>query len=58
MEKEVSSEIPWTETEDKEKFYFENQMVCMIFNQGEMTLVEYGKDDVMGTFRYPSLYPT
>jgi intraflagellar transport protein 172 len=41
--------------EEKERFYFENATVCMIFNGGEMTLVEYGKDEVLGTFRYFNL---
>ncbi|KAJ1542591.1 hypothetical protein HK096_009222, partial [Nowakowskiella sp. JEL0078] len=44
------SEIAWTGS-GNERFYFENQQVCMIFNAGEMTLVEYGVNEVLGSVR-------
>ncbi|KAJ3125766.1 hypothetical protein HK098_008226 [Nowakowskiella sp. JEL0407] len=45
------SEIPWTGGGGMEKFYFENMHVCMVFNAGEMTLVEYGVNEVLGSVR-------
>lgn len=57
IERQISSEIPWSDVEEKERFYFENQTVCMIFNGGEMTLIEYGKDEVLGTFRTEWINP-
>jgi len=35
------SEIPWR-NDGREKFDFSNPGVCMIFNNGELTLIEYG----------------
>lgn len=32
-----------------EKFYFENPNVCLIFNAGELALVEYGENVVLST---------
>ncbi|KAI9201990.1 uncharacterized protein BJ171DRAFT_584638 [Polychytrium aggregatum] len=34
------SEIPW-QGSSNEKFYFENPQVCMVFNAGELSIVEY-----------------
>lgn len=50
------SEIPWVGT-GKEKFYFENPAVCMIFNAGELTLVEYGQSDILGSVRTEHMNP-
>ena len=40
-----------------EKFYFENANVCMIFNAGELSLVEYGKNEVLGSVRTEFMNP-
>ncbi len=40
-----------------EKFYFENNNVCMIFNAGELSLVEYGKNEVLGSVRTEFMNP-
>jgi len=46
------SEIPWHHTNKKdEKFNFENPNVCMIFKAGEMSLVEYGQNEILGCAR-------
>jgi len=50
--KDLTSEIRWEDVDDNEKFYFENPNGCMIFNNGEMTLVEYGLHKPLGTFRF------
>lgn len=34
-----------------EKYDFSNPNVCMIFNAGELTLVEYGNNEPLGTCR-------
>ena len=57
IERNLVSEIPWSETDDKEKFYFDNPNCCMIFNDGEMILVEYGRDEILGTFRTELVNP-
>lgn len=50
------SEIAWRGT-GEEKFYFENPAVCMIFNAGELTLIEYGVNDVLGSVRTEHMSP-
>ncbi len=47
---EKSSELPWN-FNSTEKFDFSNPNVCMIFNAGELTLVEYGNNEIMGYCR-------
>lgn len=32
-----------------ERFYFENPNVCLIFNAGELSLIEYGENIVLST---------
>jgi len=44
------SEVPWSGS-GREKFTFENEKVCMVFNSGELTLVEYGRNEVLGSLR-------
>lgn len=51
MERNLLSEVVWPYSEKNEKFYFENPSVCMIFNCGELTLVEYGNDQILATVR-------
>lgn len=34
-----------------EKFDFSNPNICLIFNAGELTLVEYGNNEPLGTCR-------
>ena len=36
------SEIAWSATGGNEKFVFQHNNVCMIFNAGELTLVSEG----------------
>lgn len=44
------SEIQWRGS-GKEKFDFSSDRVCMIFNAGELILVEYGHNEILGTCR-------
>lgn len=52
------SEIPWKSVAgSEEKFYFENESVCMIFSGGELTLVEYGAQDALASVRTEFMNP-
>ncbi|KAM4772549.1 intraflagellar transport protein 172 homolog [Rhinophrynus dorsalis] len=51
------SEVAWKGSGGNEKFFFENENVCMIFNAGELTLVEYGSNEVLGTVRTEFMNP-
>ena len=44
------SEVPWQLT-GREKFVFDNPQVCMVLAAGELCLIEYGKNEVLGTCR-------
>jgi intraflagellar transport protein 172 len=50
------SEIPWTGS-GNEKFHFDNAQVCMVFNAGELSLVEYGVNEVLGSCRTEHMNP-
>lgn len=50
LESSSLSEIQWRGS-GKEKFDFSNDRVCMIFNVGELILVEYGHNEILGTCR-------
>ena len=34
-----------------EKFDFGNDNICMVFNAGELTVIEYGNNEPLGTCR-------
>nr|XP_032825685.1 intraflagellar transport protein 172 homolog [Petromyzon marinus] len=51
------SEIAWQGSGGNEKFFFENENVCMVFNAGELTLVEYGSNEVLGSVRTEFMNP-
>uniref|UniRef100_A0A8C4WQ59 Intraflagellar transport protein 172 homolog n=1 Tax=Eptatretus burgeri TaxID=7764 RepID=A0A8C4WQ59_EPTBU len=51
------SEITWQGSGGNEKFFFENENVCMIFNAGELTLIEYGENEALGTVRTECVNP-
>uniref|UniRef100_A0A2K5EYN7 Intraflagellar transport protein 172 homolog n=1 Tax=Aotus nancymaae TaxID=37293 RepID=A0A2K5EYN7_AOTNA len=51
------SEIAWQGSGGNEKYFFENESVCMIFNAGELTLVEYGNNDTLGSVRTEFMNP-
>lgn len=40
LTRSLQSEISWANTGRHERFYFENPNVCLIFNAGELSLVE------------------
>ncbi|XP_041357336.1 intraflagellar transport protein 172 homolog isoform X2 [Gigantopelta aegis] len=51
------SEIPWQSSGGNEKYYFDNESVCMIFNAGELALIEYGANEVLGVVRTEFMNP-
>lgn len=50
------TEVPWHGS-GSEKYYFENENVCMIFNAGELCLIEYGASEVLGSVRTEFMNP-
>ena len=50
------SEVPWNGS-GSEKYHFDNPQVCMIFNSGELTLVEYGRNEILGSCRTEHMSP-
>lgn len=44
------SEVQWRGS-GNEKFDFSNPNVCMIFNAGELLILEYGNDEILGSCR-------
>ncbi|XP_008560724.1 intraflagellar transport protein 172 homolog [Microplitis demolitor] len=51
------SEIPWEDKSNSEKFFFEYPGVCLIFSSGELTIVEYGKNEILGSVRTEAVNP-
>ncbi|KAM5126276.1 intraflagellar transport protein 172 homolog [Mantella aurantiaca] len=51
------SEVAWPASGGNEKFFFENENVCMIFNAGELALVEYGSNGILRTVRTEFMNP-
>ncbi|XP_024146740.1 intraflagellar transport protein 172 homolog [Oryzias melastigma] len=51
------SEVPWSGSGGNEKFFFDNENVCMIFNVGELSLVEYSSNTVLGSVRTEFMSP-
>ncbi|XP_069028434.1 intraflagellar transport protein 172 homolog [Embiotoca jacksoni] len=51
------SEVPWPGSGGNEKFFFENETVCMIFNAGELSLVEYSNKEILGSVRTEFMNP-
>lgn len=50
MESGLQSEVAWHGS-GNEKYDVNNPGVCLIFNAGELTLVEYGNNEILGTCR-------
>ncbi|XP_033977130.1 intraflagellar transport protein 172 homolog [Trematomus bernacchii] len=51
------SEVAWPGSGGNEKFFFENESVCMIFNAGELSLVEYSSNEILGSVRTEFMNP-
>lgn len=57
LTRNLCSELPWSVSGRHERFYFENATVCLVFNAGELTLIEYGVDYPLGTVRTEFVNP-
>lgn len=57
IELNLISEIPWDDKSNNEKFFFEYPRVCLIFCTGELTIVEYGNNEVLGSVRTEAINP-
>lgn len=57
LERNLLSEIMWPNSGRNEKFYFDNVNVCLIFNVGELSLVEYGENEILGSVRTEFMNP-
>ncbi|KAJ3607079.1 hypothetical protein NHX12_026594 [Muraenolepis orangiensis] len=51
------SEVAWPGSGGNEKFFFEKETVCMIFNAGELSLVEYENNEILGSVRTEFMNP-
>uniref|UniRef100_A0A7S1KTE2 IF140/IFT172/WDR19 TPR domain-containing protein n=1 Tax=Percolomonas cosmopolitus TaxID=63605 RepID=A0A7S1KTE2_9EUKA len=51
------SEVPWNGGGGDEKFYFENPRVCLVYHQGDVSVVEYGINEIIGSFRTDHVSP-
>lgn len=57
LTRNLLSEVSWITTGKHERFYFENPNVCLIFNAGELSLVEYGMNTILGSVRTEFVNP-
>lgn len=51
LTRSLISEIHWTNSGHNERFFFDYANVCLIFNAGELSLVEYGENIILGSVR-------
>jgi intraflagellar transport protein 172 len=51
MSRNLLSEVPWVSPHGSEKFSFDNPAVCLIFHAGELSLVEYGNNNILASVR-------
>lgn len=57
LTRNLVSEVPWATSGRHEKFYFENPNVCLVFNAGELSLIEYGENFILGSVRSEFVNP-
>ncbi|KAK7792281.1 hypothetical protein R5R35_013312 [Gryllus longicercus] len=57
LQRNLLSEVLWPNSGHHEKFYFDNPNVCLIFNAGELSLVEYGDNEILGSVRTEFMNP-
>eukprot|EP01013_Petalomonas_cantuscygni_P006238 TRINITY_DN1715_c0_g1_i1.p1 TRINITY_DN1715_c0_g1~~TRINITY_DN1715_c0_g1_i1.p1 ORF type:complete len:1783 (-),score=555.37 TRINITY_DN1715_c0_g1_i1:358-5706(-) len=53
---EKLAEIPWT-SGGTEKYVFDNPGVALVYNAGELSLVQYGVNEILGTVRTDHISP-
>ncbi|OXU27721.1 hypothetical protein TSAR_004638 [Trichomalopsis sarcophagae] len=57
IDQNLLSEIPWEDKNGSEKFFFDYPGVCLIFCAGELTIVEYGRNEILGAVRTEAINP-
>ncbi|XP_043216719.1 intraflagellar transport protein 172 homolog isoform X2 [Amphibalanus amphitrite] len=57
LSRNLLSEVPWMDNSGNEKFFFENTNCCMIFNAGELSIIEYGNNELLGSVRTEFMNP-
>ena len=56
LDKNLMSEVDWQDSDRKDKFYLDNPNVWLIFNAGELTIVEYGNNDILVSVRWAMFF--
>lgn len=56
LETDKCSEFEWRGG-GNEKFDMKNQNLCLIFNAGEVSVIEFGNNEILGTFRTEYVAP-
>lgn len=44
-------QVSWNDSGRNEKFYFDYANVCLVFNAGELSLIEYGANEILASVR-------
>ncbi|XP_063226619.1 intraflagellar transport protein 172 homolog isoform X1 [Bacillus rossius redtenbacheri] len=57
LQRNLLSEVLWAGSGSHERFYFDNPSVCLVFNAGELSLVEYGDNHILGSVRTEFMNP-
>lgn len=53
----LTSEVPWDGVGENVKFFFDFENVCLVFNVGELSLIEYGSNTILGSVRTEFMNP-
>ncbi|GFY01521.1 intraflagellar transport protein 172 homolog [Trichonephila clavipes] len=53
----LTSEVPWNGVGENVKFFFDFEDVCLVFNVGELSLIEYGNSMILGSVRTEFMNP-
>lgn len=56
MTNEKCSEVQWNGS-GAERFHFDYEAACMVFNSGELAVLEYGSNEVLGSLRTMQFNP-
>ncbi|XP_054716571.1 intraflagellar transport protein 172 homolog [Uloborus diversus] len=57
MAANLISEVPWNGVGENVKFFFDFENVCIVFNVGELSLIEYGSNVILGSVRTEFMNP-
>uniref|UniRef100_A0A8D8X160 Intraflagellar transport protein 172 homolog n=1 Tax=Cacopsylla melanoneura TaxID=428564 RepID=A0A8D8X160_9HEMI len=57
LHRNLLSEVLWPDSGRNEKFYFDNITVCLVFNAGELSIIEYGNNEILTCVRTEFMNP-